>query len=193
MLHSLTAEVLKEHDIAGGVTADNVPITIAIPVYSKWCCQRPAFKFVSLLAEIDRLQEDRCLIFYLATVFDKSDLTIFFAADQIEIAIMVPIEGNWSDHLHVHFQQRSIILLESDPWQVFRITTSPDILKVCEAVEKFAADDIEIAVAIPVGNAGRRPTVGFQHFTIHISQTIRSCILWLLVRTDVSRNIYLAP
>lgn len=108
------------------------------------------------------------------------------------MAVAVPIDGHGRDHLHVHFQRRAVLGAEAHSARVLRCGAGSDVLEVSEAVQEITAHDVEIAVAVPVGNAGRRPAVGFQDAAADNRQAVRRGIARLLVGAQISGDVHLA-
>ena len=63
---------------------------------------RRTLSCICLLLEVDWLIELWHVVDDFAGVFDECNATIFVAADEIEIAVFVPIEGGGDNHLQVH-------------------------------------------------------------------------------------------
>ena len=52
-----SAEVLEERDVSRGIAANEIDISVAIPIEPDWRGERPKLHLISLLLEILRRQE----------------------------------------------------------------------------------------------------------------------------------------
>ena len=64
-------KVLKEANVPGGVAAEDVVQTVAVPVDHEGRGQRPELQRVRFLLKIDRLMEKRHAVAHLAAVLDQ--------------------------------------------------------------------------------------------------------------------------
>ena len=111
------------------------------------------------MLEVNGLGEDRKGGIFRSEVFDERDAAVFVANDEIKVSVAIPIESGGRDHLDVHDEWVSVAALEFDSVGVDRFRAGAGVLEVGEAVEKFAAEEIEVAVAIEVAEVGRGPAV----------------------------------
>jgi hypothetical protein len=93
-----------------------------------------------------------------ARVFDQRYPAILVAHDQVEIAVAVRIERHRHDHLQVHHQRRTVVERQPATGRVSRLGSRAGILEIGEAVQEFAAQQIQIAVSVKVGEVRRGTT-----------------------------------
>jgi hypothetical protein len=99
------AEILEEGDVAGGVAAEDVLLSVAVPVDHEGSGERSELQRIGLLLEIGGLMEDGESGVDLAGVLDQGDAAVLVSDDEVEVAIVVPIDRSGRDHLHVHHER----------------------------------------------------------------------------------------
>ena len=82
-------------------------------------------------------------------MFDQRHATILIAHNQINVAVAIPIHRTGQDHFQLH-RQRFAVVCELAAGGILGRLTCAGVFKICEAVYKLAAQQIEIAVAIEV-------------------------------------------
>ena len=93
----------------------------------------------------------------LAGVLDQRHAAVLVADDQVEVAVAVPVERDRHDHLQVHRQRaRRRRVVSRSAGGVLRRRARADVLEVRKAVEELAAEQVEVAVAVEVGEVRRR-------------------------------------
>jgi len=106
LLDAGAAEVLEERDVAGTVAADDVGVAVAVPIKPDRRGERAAFQFVCLLLEIARRKKLRRVVSReLAGVLDERHAAVLVADDEVEVAVLVPINRHGRDHLQVHCER----------------------------------------------------------------------------------------
>ena len=98
----------------------------------------------------------------LTGVSDQRDASVFVSDDQVGELIAVPIEGHRDDHLQIHPKGFAIGTLDPDCVLVDGVFASADVLEISEPVEEFTAEQVQIAVLIPVQDVRRGATEGFE-------------------------------
>ena len=101
--------------------------------------------------EVDGLVKDGQTIADLAAVFDQRDTSVFVSDDEVDVAVPGPVVGGRGDHLHVHDERIAIGSVEAASDAVSGCRAGADVFKIGEAVHELAAEQIEIAVAVEVG------------------------------------------
>ena len=152
------AEIFDERNVAGGVAADDVLITVSIPIKPHRRRQRAELHLVGFLLKINRRQKLRQSITHLAGMFDQRHAAVFIAHNEVDVAIAIPIHRARQNHLQLH-GQRFTLMRELAAGGIFRRLARAGVFKIREAVHKLAAQQIEIAVPIEVRKVRRWPTV----------------------------------
>ena len=186
------SQVFKTANVSSRVPAKNIFVTVIVPIVGKWRGECSELQGIGLLLKVSRLVKYRHAIDVSSCVLNERDATIFIADDQIHIAIAVPIDGCRRDHLQIHHQRLAVAVRQFASRGVLRRLPTTDILEPGKAVEKLAADQIQIAVTIKVRKVRRWPTV---HINITATRfqsngTIR--VLRLFVRAMVFDQIDVA-
>ena len=119
----------------------------------------PKLQRVGLLAKIPWLLEDRPTCGLRQHVFHKRHAAILIPHNQIDVAIGIPVDRGGRDHLQVHGERLAIVGGQLEARRILRLPARADVLEVGEAVEKLTAEQIEVAVAIEVGEVGARRAI----------------------------------
>ena len=160
---SRPAEVFEELDGPGGVPRDDVFVSIVIPVDAHGSGKRPALERIGELLKVPWFLENRSLIGRtVAGVSDQGNASVFVADDQVVELVAIPIEGHRDDHLKIH--PKGLAVGTWDPNGVFvdGIFAGADVLEISEPVEEFTAEQVQIAVLVPVQDVWRGATEGFE-------------------------------
>ena len=107
------AFVGEQLDITGRVARENIGVAVAVPIDADRRGQRAALELVGPLLEVGRRQKDRPAIgVQPAGVFHQRHAAIFVADHEVQIVVLVPIEGDRHDHLQVHCQRLAVWIFE---------------------------------------------------------------------------------
>ena len=135
-------EVLDEAQVAGGVSADQVLVPVAVPVEGEGGDEGTELDLVGLLLEVTRAGEARGTVDEPSGVFDVRDTAVLLPHHQVAVA--VPVEGHGHDHLEVEVDHAAVVFEEAR-LRVPRVFPIADVLKIAEAVEELPAHDVEVA------------------------------------------------
>ena len=147
----------------------------------------------------------------LPGVLQERHAAVFVADDEVDVAVLVPVERHGRDHLEVHRQGprrageggRLAGRLpgggpglrvgtgrnrQASAWRVAWLGPRPDVFVVGEAIEELAAEHVEVAVAIEVREVRRRPAEGLERSLAGV-QLERLCVYGVLVRAFVARDV----
>ncbi len=191
LLHAFAAEVFDEGDIPGGVAADEIGVAIAIPIKTNGRDEGTEFHLIGLLLEVARLGIDGRFGVKFSGVLDEGHAAIFIAADEIEVAVFVPVDGRRRDHFEIHREVLACVGFEADAEGILRLCAGAGVLEVGEAVEELAAKQVEIAIAIEVAKVRRRPAKGL-HGAVGGVDLLRLVILRRFVGAGVAQQIHIA-
>ena len=96
-------EILEEGNVAGGVSRDDVFVAIAVPVVSDRGGESSKLEVVGFLLEVSWWQEIGSSVgIDLSGVFHEGDASVFIPHNEVLVAVLIPIDGGRSDHLHMH-------------------------------------------------------------------------------------------
>src|SRR5690606_18401998 len=95
-------EIFEKGDVAGGVAAEDVVETVAVPVDHVGGREGTELEGVGLLLKEYRLVENGKPVPDLAAVFDQGDPAVLVSDDEIDVPVAGPVVGGRGDHLHVH-------------------------------------------------------------------------------------------
>ena len=191
ILDTFAAEVLDEGDVTGGVAADDVGVAVAIPIEAGWGGERTELHLIGLLLEVARLGVDGRFVVILAGVLDEGHAAVFVAADEVEVAVLVPVDRGRRDHFEIHREIATRVGLDARDKRILRLGARAGVLEIGEPIEELAAEQVEISVAIEVAEIRRRPAVGL-HGPIRGHDLLRLVIRRLLVRAGVREQIHVA-
>ena len=142
-------EVFEKGDVSGGVSRDNIFVSVVVPIDADGGGEGPEFEIVCFLLEIFGCEELRGAVWVdNPGVFHEGDSSVFVACDKILVAVPVPIDGGGGDHLDVH------VVGEPDASSIDRSLGGAGIMKISETIKEFAAEDVKIAIAIEVDDVG---------------------------------------
>ena len=109
-------------------------------------------------------------------VLDEGNSSIFVADDQVQIAVSIPVEGDGNNHLKFHLQYRTVGSRQRLSPRVTRFTSSSDVFEIRETVEKFTADQVQIAICVKVTKIGRRTAECIDRLSV-----CQNFLWWLIV------------
>ena len=191
LLDALAAQILDEGDIARRVAADEIGVAIAIPIETDGCDESAEFHLIGLLLEIARLGIHGRFVVELAGVLNEGHTTVFIAADQVEVAILVPVDRGWRDHFEIHREILARVGFEANAECILRLGAAAGVLEVGEAVEELAAEQVEVAVVVEVAKVRRRPAKGL-HRPVGGVDLLRLVILRRFIGAGVAQQIHIA-
>ena len=190
MFHARAAEVFEERNVTRRVPTDDVRVAVAVPIETHRRGERAKLHLVGLLLKVARRKEERRVVGgELPGVLDERHAPVFIAHDEVDGPVLVPIKGRRRDHLQVHRERWAVAGLEPASRRVLRRGARAGVFKVGEAIEEFAADQVEIAIAVEVREVRRRPAERLDRFTarLHLHRLV---VAWLRGGAAVADEIH---
>ena len=96
-------------------------------------------------------------------MIEQGNSPIFISRDNVDVPIPIPIDRNRRDHLQVH---QGIALPARVSVLPARFCMRPHVLKIRESVQEFPADQVQVAVAVEVGEVGRGHAVDVDRLAV---------------------------
>jgi len=187
------AEVLDEAELAGRVAGDDVLVAVAVPIEADRRGQGAELDLVGLLLKEPRRPERRHVLDHSAGILQQGDPAVLLADHQIHVAVAVPIHGRRHDHAEGHGERLAVagkVATGRVPW----LGPRADVLKPRESVDELAADDVQVAVAVEVSQAGRGHAVDVDRLTARLNldrlpilRLVGGALVWQQVHVAVQR------
>ncbi len=147
------AQVLKEFQKTGGISGDNVFVTISVPVKTAGSGQHAAFNILCFLSEIYRRCQNRFAVFSGFCIFNINHPAVFHANKDIRVAVIVPVIYHHLGHLQLQMQDM-VVHLQETAGSICRCGAGARIFKEGDPVQELTAEQVVVAVSVPVGQVG---------------------------------------